>query len=83
MLVQHGRPGPQHPSISETLPLQDRQLPPTLSQTISVATQADAAQRLALQWERLGNSWMFRARAAMLNEQLQFIDSIAAIDADN
>lgn len=61
----------------------DRQLPPTLSQDTSVATQADRSLRLALQWTRRDLQWDWTIRSGLFRERLRYTDSLANIDSDN
>jgi iron complex outermembrane receptor protein len=61
----------------------DRQLPPTLSQDTSVATQADQSLRLALQWQRRDLHWDWSLRSGLFREALHYQDSLARISSDN
>lgn len=53
---------------------QDRELPATLTQVRSLATQQDAALRALLHWKYTGNHWLWEVKAAHLSETLDYRD---------
>lgn len=75
----------QHQTLRAWLWLQetDRQLPPTLTQDTSVATQQDRSLRLALAWERRDLHWDWSLRSGFFREALRYTDSVARIFSDN
>ena len=58
-----------------------RQLPPTLSQDSSAATQQDRSRRIAAAWTYQGLRYRLRWRSAWLSEDLLFQDPLSDIDA--
>ncbi|MEM9985531.1 MAG: TonB-dependent receptor, partial [Bacteroidota bacterium] len=58
-----------------------RQLPPTLSQDSSAATQRDQSQRMAAAWTYQGLRYRLRWRSAWLSESLRFQDPLSDLDA--
>ena len=75
----------EHQTVRAWLWLQetDRQLPPTLTQDSSVATQQDQSLRLALAWERRDLRWDWTLRSGLFREALRYTDSVARIFSDN
>ncbi len=59
----------------------DREIPPTLSQAQSQATQQDRHTRLALAWRRPGLRLDLQARSGFFRESLYYRDPAANLDA--
>ncbi|MEM6261823.1 MAG: TonB-dependent receptor [Bacteroidota bacterium] len=59
----------------------DRQLPPTLLQARSVATQQDESLRMVANWQHVGEKNVLRVRAGYFREYLRFQDSLANLDS--
>ena len=53
---------------------QFREIPPTLVQTRSEATQADSILRTALHWQRSADRWLLQLRTAFFRERIQYDD---------
>lgn len=53
---------------------QFREIPPTLVQTRSEATQADSVLRTALHWQRSADRWLLQLRTAFFRERIQYND---------
>jgi iron complex outermembrane receptor protein len=53
---------------------QFREIPPTLVQTRSEATQADSILRTALHWQRSADRWLLQLRTAFFRERIQYND---------
>lgn len=61
----------------------ERQLPATLTQTRSLATQQDAALRALLHWKYTGNYWQWNAKVAYLRERLDYRDPAIRLRAES
>ncbi len=59
----------------------DRQIPPTTTQNLSLATQADQAIRSILQWQLNQDQWIYQAKLAYFTEDIHFIDEAILLDA--
>lgn len=57
----------------------DRDIPPTLLQSSSLATQGDRALRLALHWQYVQNNWVFHLRSAFLQDKIDYRDPSSGI----
>ena len=57
----------------------DRELPPTLTQTNSIAEQQDESFRSGINWKRTANQSIIQARSGVFYERLGFQDAIARI----
>lgn len=58
----------------------DRQLPPSMTEALSTATQADSANRVFLSWEYAGQQRSFSYKAAYLNELNHYVDLRTNLD---
>jgi len=85
LMQEHALRIDAHQTLRAWLWLQetDRQLPPTLTQDTSVATQQDQSLRLALAWERRDLHWDWTLRSGFFREALRYTDSVARIFSDN
>lgn len=61
----------------------NREVPPTRVQQQSVAEQADAAWRLALDYKYLANRWTLNLRGARFRDRLQYRDSLLGLATDS
>lgn len=61
----------------------ERQIPPTSVQTTSKAAQQDQAIRTSLQWKHAGVKWNWQLKAAMLDETIDFQDSLILLYTNN
>lgn len=61
----------------------DRQIPPTMLEVLSTATQKDNQLRLASEWRHQGRRFLSQVRAAYFNERLTFQDSLRSINSRN
>lgn len=59
----------------------DREIPPTIVQNRSVATQNDAFIRTALHWKRSGRYSVWQARAAYFSERLDYRDELIRLES--
>jgi len=57
----------------------DREIPPTLVQTRSAATQADEFLRTSLHWKRAGKTLALQARAAFFSEKIDYRDELIGL----
>lgn len=53
----------------------DRQLPPSMTEALSTANQADSANRLFLSWDYQGEKRSFSFKSAYLSELNQYVDA--------
>lgn len=60
-----------------------RDLPPTMLQLVSLATQADESHRAAIDFTYTRNNWQSVLRSGFFLEQLRYSDPIAVIDSKN
>lgn len=60
-----------------------RDLPPTMLQSTSLATQADESHRAAVDFTYARNKWQSILRSGFFLEQLRYSDPIAGIDSKN
>ncbi len=58
-----------------------REIPPTTTQSFSVAEQEDEALRATLDWQYLGDQIIWQARTGIFGESIHFRDSIGGVDA--
>ncbi|MBK6902881.1 MAG: TonB-dependent receptor [Saprospirales bacterium] len=56
-----------------------REIPPTLLQSNSQATQDDRSLRLALHWQYFRNQWAFHLRSAFLYDEIDYRDPAIAL----
>ncbi len=71
----HWKIGPrQQLAIFHWSQRQFREIPPTLVQTRSEATQADSILRTALHWQRSADRWLLQLRTAFFRERIQYND---------
>ncbi len=59
----------------------DREIPPTLVQNRSEATQADEFLRTSLHWKRTGKTAVFQARAAFFSEKIDYRDELIGLES--
>ncbi|GAB4493715.1 MAG: TonB-dependent receptor plug domain-containing protein [Saprospiraceae bacterium] len=59
----------------------DREIPPTLVQNRSAATQADEFLRTSLHWKRTGKTAVFQARAAFFAEKIDYRDELIGLES--
>jgi iron complex outermembrane receptor protein len=59
----------------------DREIPPTLVQTRSAATQADEFLRTSLHWKRTGKTLALQARAAFFSEKIDYRDELIGLES--
>jgi vitamin B12 transporter len=60
-----------------------REIPPTSVQTTSKSAQQDLTLRSSLQWKHRGTSWNWQLKAAMLDETINFQDSLIKLFTHN
>ena len=61
----------------------DRQIPPTSVQTTSKSSQQDKSLRTSLQWKHAGDVWNWQFKTAMLDESIDFQDSLILLYTHN
>lgn len=59
----------------------DREIPPTLVQTRSEATQADEFLRTSLHWKRTGKTAVLQARTAFFSEKTDYRDALIGLES--
>jgi len=59
----------------------DREIPPTLVQNRSAATQADEFLRTSLHWKRTGKALALQARAAFFSEKIDYRDELIGLES--
>lgn len=59
----------------------DRGIPPTTTQTLSLANQTDHIARLTAHWKRVGPSGVFHLKSAIFYERIHYRDPILTTDA--
>lgn len=59
----------------------DREIPPTLVQNRSEATQADEFLRTSLHWKRTGKNVVFQARSAFFSEKIDYRDELIGLES--
>ncbi len=76
------RPKPRHQlSLHFWRQSVSRELPPTTTQTRSLATQDDAILRLAAQWQYRGDHWLWQHRAGYFQEEIYYSDPAILLEA--
>ena len=60
-----------------------RHIPPIATIPMANAYQEDVSWRNSVVWKRTTNSWDFTSRAAFLQEQIQFVDTLSQLNARN
>jgi vitamin B12 transporter len=60
-----------------------REIPPTSVQTTSKSAQQDRALRSSVQWKHHGRGWNWQVKAAMLDETINFQDSLIKLYTNN
>lgn len=59
----------------------NREIPPSMVQAISDATQQDLSYRVTVEWQKIGDKVTYTARAAYFNETLLYVDSLADLNS--
>lgn len=61
----------------------DRQIPPTSTQSRSVAQQADDFLRTAINWKCINNQIIWNTKLGWFTERIRYQDTLQLIDSDN